>query len=276
MSHSLAHPHARPSADALALPAPGQARPGVLLRGRAPAPGFQPRFTPASGNLELLSGGEHVVPPGAASAPLVLPDEEALLFMWRGSATVEVEGQAFALAPLDALYVPRGAAIRIDNGSGTETARVVQLSAPARRAHPVRHARFAELSRREDRIRRLRGKDVYVLHGEEDGADRLLAGYTFFQPRQRSWPPHNHRDQEEVYVFLEGRGAMEVYESPETMTFVHEVGEGDMVTIPVMNYHPVFTQDAPLRFIWCIAGARYWIGDRSAAFMAGDGAAITT
>ena len=47
---------------------------------------------------------------------------------------------------------------------------------------------------------------------------------------------------------------MEVYESPEKLTFVHSVNEGDMVTIPILNYHPVFSQEDPLQFIWCIAG----------------------
>jgi mannose-6-phosphate isomerase-like protein (cupin superfamily) len=109
-----------------------------------------------------------------------------------------------------------------------------------------------------------------------ESAEKLVAGYTFFQPHHRSWPPHNHTDQEEVYFFLKGRGSMEVYESEEHMSFVKEVREGDMVTIPMLNYHPVFTQDSPLEFIWCIAGERYWVGDKNKAFMSGSGTPITT
>ena len=48
---------------------------------------------------------------------------------------------------------------------------------------------------------------------------------------------------------------MEVYEDPETLSFVHE---GNAVTIPFLDYHPVFSQEE-LEFIWCIAGDRYWI-----------------
>jgi len=33
---------------------------------------------------------------------------------------------------------------------------------------------------------------------------------------------------------------MEVYESPETLSFVVEVSEGDIVSIPALYYHPVF------------------------------------
>jgi hypothetical protein len=57
---------------------------------------------------------------------------------------------------------------------------------------------------------------------------------------------------------------------------VHNVGEGDAVTIPVLNYHPVFSQDSPLEFIWCIAGARYWVGDKNKDFLQGTAQSITT
>ena len=109
-----------------------------------------------------------------------------------------------------------------------------------------------------------------------EAADKLVAGYTFYQPYTRAWPPHNHTDQEEVYIFVKGHGAMEVYESPESLSFVYSVGEGDMITIPILNYHPVFSQEDPLVFIWCIAGERYWVGDKNKDFMAGKGDSITT
>jgi hypothetical protein len=49
-----------------------------------------------------------------------------------------------------------------------------------------------------------------------------------------------------------------------------------MVTIPFLNYHPVFSQDGPLEFIWCIAGERYWVGDKNKTFMNGSSGPITT
>ncbi len=98
-------------------------------------------------------------------------------------------------------------------------------------------------------------------------ADRLVAGYTLFLPHARSWPPHNHTDQEEIYIFTKGHGAMEAYADEATKTFVHSVGPLDAVAIPLLNYHPVFSQDEELHFIWCIAGERYWIGDKHQSFM---------
>ncbi len=250
-------------------------QPGILHRaGEAPVT-YRERFTPASAKLEFLTCGEFDLAPGAASDAVSYPGEEALLYAWHGGACVQVEGASYALAELDMLYVPRGAAFSVAN-PGAEAAKLVVTRAPAQNRHPVFHSEFARISHDETRIRRLKGKNVYMMFDVAEPADKLVAGYTFFEPYARSWPPHNHTDQEEVYFFIRGRGSMEVYENPETLTFVHNVSEGDAVTIPYLNYHPVFSQEQPLAFIWCIAGARYWVGDKNKDFMKGSADAITT
>ena len=250
-------------------------RPGALFKADAPSVRYRQRFTHDEARLEFLDCGEFQLPPGSRSQGLSLAGRESLLFQWKGTCDVEVDGRSYSLAPYDTLYIPRGAVHSLRNGAA-EPAALIQTSAPAENTHPVFHSRFEEFSKREDRIRRLKGKNVYLMFDVGEGADKLVAGYTFFEPHARSWPPHNHTDQEETYIFIKGRGSMEVYESPETMTFVHSVAEGDLVTIPYLNYHPVFSQDEPLEFIWCIAGERYWIGDKNKTFMSGTGPAMTT
>lgn len=248
---------------------------GTVFRATAAKATYRQHFTPAAARLEWLSCGEYEIPAETATGSVCLAGEESLLFMWQGSVTVQVQGSDYELEAYDTLYIPRSAHFQIFNHE-SQIARVIQCSATAENVHPVHHSRFAEYSRREDRIRHLQGKDVFMMFDVPEAADKLIAGYTFFQPFQRSWPPHNHTDQEEVYIFIKGHGSMEVYESPEKLCFVHNVNEGDMVTIPMMNYHPVFSQESPLEFIWCIAGARYWVGDKNKDFMAGKGDAITT
>jgi mannose-6-phosphate isomerase-like protein (cupin superfamily) len=250
-------------------------KPGVLFKASAPSVTYRQRFTAAAANLNWLGCGEYDLQAGAKSGKLCQATDESLLFMWKGSVVVEVTGEAYELATYDTLYIPRGAEFQISNLK-SENAHVIQCSAAAENVHPVHHSRFAEYSQREDRIRRLKGKDVFMMFDVPESADKLIAGYTFFQPYQRSWPPHNHTDQEEVYIFMKGHGSMEVYESPEKLCFVHSVSEGDLVTIPMLNYHPVFSQESPLEFIWCIAGERYWVGDKNKDFMAGKGDSITT
>ena len=249
--------------------------PGVLFPAEKSEVQFRQRFVPETANLQFLSCGEYTVPPGAVSVSFCRAAEESLLFMWKGTAAAEVDGTCYGLENYDTLYVPRGASFRL-HGSGAEAAVLIQCSAPAENVHPVFHSKFAEFSRREDRIRHLAGKDVFLMFDVGEPADKLVAGYTFYQPYTRAWPPHNHTDQEETYIFIKGRGAMEVYETPETLSFVHSVNEGDLVTIPILNYHPVFSQESPLEFFWCIAGARYWVGDKNKDFMAGKGDSITT
>jgi mannose-6-phosphate isomerase-like protein (cupin superfamily) len=250
-------------------------KPGTVFRTTAPKVSYRQHFTPATANLNWLSCGEYELPAGSATTTLCEATDESLLFMWKGSAKVNVSGTDYQLDSYDTIYIPRGAEYQISNPS-SETAKVIRCSATAENVHPVHYSKFSEYSKREDRIRHLAGKDVFMMFDVPEAADKLIAGYTFFQAHQRSWPPHNHTDQEEVYIFIKGHGSMEVYEAPEKMNFVHNVNEGDMVTIPMMNYHPVFSQEDPLEFIWCIAGARYWVGDKNKDFMDGKGDSITT
>lgn len=256
-------------------PAETEIFPGQLFRAEARGVTFRQRFLHTEANLQFLNCGEYALPPGTESILSSLPDRESLFFMWKGALAAEVNGKTHQLDPYDTLYVPKGAPYRLRNASG-EPACVIQNSAPATNVHPVFHSKFAEFSQREDRIRRLHQKIVYLMFDVSESADKLVAGYTFYDPYTRAWPPHNHTDQEETYIFIKGRGSMEVYETPEKTTFVHNVKEGDLVTIPFLNYHPVFSQEDPLEFIWCIAGERYWVGDKNKDFMKGQGEAITT
>jgi mannose-6-phosphate isomerase-like protein (cupin superfamily) len=251
------------------------AKPGRLFRAGDPAVTYRQRFTHSEANLKFLDCGEYHLPAGSQSLPQSLTGRETLLFMWKGQATAWVNGKEYTLAPYDTIYVPLGAEFHLANRADAPAA-VIHCSATATKVHPVFHSSFAEFSKREDRIRHLKGKDVFMMFDVSEAADKLVAGYTFFQPNQRSWPPHNHTDQEETYIFIKGHGSMEVYESPETLSFVHNVNEGDLVTIPMLNYHPVFSQEDPLEFIWCIAGERYWVGDKKKEFMSGTGQSLTT
>jgi 5-deoxy-D-glucuronate isomerase len=248
-------------------------KPAVLFRTDAPTVTFRQRFVHSEANLLFLDCGEYYLPAGSRSTLLTVPGRESLLFMWKGSARVEVGGTTYELSPYDTLYVPLDAEFCL---SADAQACIIQCSAPAEHSHPVFHSKFAEFSQRVERQRHLKRKVVYMMFDVSEAADKLVAGYTFFEPHARSWPPHNHTDQEETYIFIKGHGAMEVYESPEELSFVHSVNEGDLVTIPFLNYHPVFSQEDPLEFIWCIAGERYWVGDKNKDFMKGTSAAITT
>jgi mannose-6-phosphate isomerase-like protein (cupin superfamily) len=251
-----------------------QVKPATFIPADAAALRYVEKSTPHNSHLELLTYGVYELDGPAQSGALAHPGEESLLFCWQGEVTVTLSSGSYLLRRYDVLYVPRGAVYRFGQVGGTS--RVIVCRAPAATAHPPFHARWEEYSRDEHRIRHLRGKDVFLMFDVSEPADKLIAGYTIFQPGQRSWPPHNHTDQEEVYIFLQGHGGMEVYEDEETKSFVQGVGPGDAVTIPLLNYHPVFSQEEELHFLWCIAGNRYWVGDKNKDFLAGKVDKLTT
>jgi mannose-6-phosphate isomerase-like protein (cupin superfamily) len=228
-----------------------------------------------SSNLDMLSYGTFEIKPGAVSDEMYHHKEEAILFCLKGKVSVRVESDVFALSYYDTLFIPLATSYIIESVSA-EQALLVVCKALAQNRHKPFHSSWEQFSRDERRIRHLKGKNVFLMFDVTEKADRLMAGYTIYEPYTRAWPAHNHTDQEEVYIFTKGTGAMEVYADEEHKTFVQSVAEMDAVTIPLLTFHPVFSQSQELHFIWCIAGERYWVGDKNKDFMKGDSAQLTT
>ncbi|MDQ6631509.1 MAG: 5-deoxy-glucuronate isomerase [Verrucomicrobiota bacterium] len=249
-------------------------KPASFLSAEAAPFCYIEKSNPHSSNLQELTYGIYEMNGPFHSGMFAHPVEEALLFCLKGKVNVALSGQNYCLEHYDVLYIPRGATYQLTQSGGES--KIVICRARSEKTHPVFYASWKDFSVDEKRIRHLKGKDVFLMFDVSETAEKLMAGYTIFQPGQRSWPPHNHTDQEEVYIFTKGRGAMEVYADEEDKSFVRSVREGDAVTIPLLNYHPVFSQDEELHFIWCIAGNRYWIGDKHKDFMTGQMDKLTT
>ncbi len=254
---------------------PAAVRPPEYLRAAEFRFEYRQRTQPRTSNLDLLTYGTYRVAPQSASDELFHRAEEALLFSVEGVCAVDLGGKTYHLPRYDTLYVPLGTPYRIVN-DGTDPAVLAVCRAPAKHQYLPFHSPWEKVRLDERRIRRLKGKDVYLMFDVSERAEKLIAGYTLFRPQTRSWPPHNHTDQEEIYIFTQGRGSMEVYADEETKTFVRAVGPLDAVTIPLLNYHPVFSQEEDVHFIWCIAGERYWVGDKHKAFMDASVDKLTT
>ena len=225
--------------------------------------------------LDILTYGSYHIQPGCKSEQLFEKNREVILFSMSDDITVLVDGTQYNLAFYDTLYIPIETFYTIENNSDQE-AMVIVCKAQAQKKHKVHYSCWKEYSENEKRISKLNKKDVFLMFDVTEDADRLMAGYTIYEPNTRAWPPHNHTDQEEVYIFTKGKGSMEVYADEETKTFVHNVDQYDAVSIPVLNYHPVFSQDEELHFIWCIAGERYWVGDKNKDFMSAKVDKLTT
>ncbi len=252
------------------------AQPADVLRADAWQFEYRQKTNPANSNLDLLTYGVYRIAPRVSSDELFHRGEEALLFcLAREPVSVAAEGQRYSLAHYDTLYIPVGTPYRISNESN-EVQSLVICRAPAEHRHPVVHAVWEDVRATEARIRHLDGKDVFLMFDVTEAADKLVAGYTIYEPFTRAWPPHNHTDQEEIYLFTKGRGAIEVYAEEKSKTFVYSMDTMDAATIPVLNFHPVFSQEEELHFIWCLAGKRYWVGDKHKEFLDGSVDELTT
>ena len=250
-------------------------KPAQLLPAEDAVFQYHEKCSPSSSHLELLTYGVYQIAAGGSSSYQVHPTEEALLFCLEGSPAVEIGDQTYPLEYYDTLYIPLDTPYRFIN-QDESSASLVICRASATQKHSPHHSVWLDCVADEKRIRHLDGKDVFLMFDVSESADRLLAGYTIYQPQTRAWPPHNHTDQEEVYIFTQGHGAIEVYADEASKTFVHGVGPLDAATIPLLNYHPVFSQDEELHFIWCLAGERYWIGDKHQEFMDASVDELTT
>jgi len=252
-----------------------EVKPANLLRADDSEFEYCQRTTPRNSNLNLLTFGEYWIKPDVVSEELYHRAEEALLFSLQGETEVEIDGTVYPMRHYDVLYVPIHTPYRVIN-RGEENGMLAVFRAPCEERHPIHHAEWDKVRNDESRIRHLDGKDVFLMFDVSEPAAALLAGYTIYEPHTRAWPPHNHTDQEEIYLFTQGSGSMEVYKDEETKTFVHSMETMDASTIPLLNYHPVFSQDEELHFIWCLAGARYWVGDKHKEFMDASVDSLTT
>lgn len=252
-----------------------RARPAHFLGAEARQFEYHEKSSPHTSNLQWLTYGTYRIAAGTATAELFHRAEETLLFCLGGEPTVELDGETYRLSYYDTLYIPLAAPFRFVN-DGKQDALLVVCRASAENRHPPHHGVWEQVRSDETRIRHLEGKDVFLMFDVTEPADKLLAGYTIYEPYTRAWPPHNHVDQEEIYIFTKGHGAIEVYAEEKTKTFVRSVGPLDAATIPLLNYHPVFSQEEELHFIWCLAGARYWVGDRHKEFMDASVEELTT
>ena len=205
------------------------------------------------------------VVPCYKSNELIYPELESLLICMDGEGEVLIFGNRFVVKPFDMLYIPEGIHFCISAGDkGLSLAMAQSFSSDG---GEILNISYEERSSDQRYLRKMNRRKVLVMLGEDSKAAKLTAGYVFFEPFARGYPPHKHSDQEEIYHFLEGKGSIEVYSDEKSKTFVHEVKKGDIVTIPLEHYHPVCTQEETLAWAWIIAGERYWIGDRDTKWL---------
>lgn len=224
------------------------------------------KIRPGKSGMRLLAYSLITVQSGYLSAPLYAHDRETLLICSEGAGYVDVIGKKYPMSLFDFLYIPENTPFCFMGGDLGEF-HLGMASAPSQAKGDVVHISFEEVKTDPARTRPMANKVVYLNFGEKLKAGNLVAGLVFFEPYTRSFPAHMHTDQEEVYHFLDGKGAIEIYPSEEKKTFVYNVTKDTVASVPLEHYHPCFAQESPLVWAWIIAGERYWVGDRDSKWM---------
>jgi len=235
-----------------------------IVRNTAALHGRTRSVAPGQTSARHLHYGRVIL--GSAEGPLTFEtgDHETGLVCLKGEGVLRVAGRDFAVAPYDALYVPRDSAISVTGGSaGCDLA---ELSAPVANTYPIQFVRFRDVQADPGLHFRTGGpsaeREVNILIGKNVDAGRILAGVTFSVPGNwTSWPPHEHTSMlEEAYLYIDmpapSFGVQFVYtdrREPELATFVRE---GDVVLMPA-GYHPnVAMPGGTINFMWMMAANR--------------------
>ncbi|HEU4939138.1 MAG TPA: 5-deoxy-glucuronate isomerase [Vicinamibacterales bacterium] len=209
--------------------------------------------------LRLTAGADH---------RYTAVDEESVLVVQRGAASVTVGGQTFGVnrkdvfeQPASAVYVPPNELLTIVAASDFES---ILVSTPAAAHGSARHVTPAEV-RVNARGRGNYAREVHDIFVTDPVAQRIMVGETFNPAGHwSSFPPHKHDGKdgepilEEVYYFRidppQGFGQQLLY-TADGECASHVVRDGDAVLLPY-GYHPVSSPPGyRLYYLWAMAGA---------------------
>ena len=219
--------------------------------------------TPANSANRHLSYGRIILRDETKSVTFKTGGQETGLLVLAGAAAVGVDGEDFALAQYDAIYLPRGSQVRIDAG---ESADIAEFSAPVKGQYPLQVIHRSEASKIPSLTFAAgvpgQRRQINIVIGKNVEAGRLVLGFTFSEPGNwTSWPPHEHTAMlEEMYVYIDmpepGFGIQLVYNDTEYPELVTVVRDGDAVLMPA-GYHPnVAIPGYRIGFIWAMAAHR--------------------
>jgi 4-deoxy-L-threo-5-hexosulose-uronate ketol-isomerase len=155
-----------------------------------------------------------------ASGPLTLgsaPELRAATFCERrelgvlnvgGPGTVTDDGDSYALAARDGLYVGRGSkAVTFASDSAERPARYYLLSFPAHAAHPTARIRQSEAEAvRLGSSEAANQRTLYkLIHPGGVQSCQLVMGFTVMEPGAvwNTMPPHTHERRMEVYLYFD-------------------------------------------------------------------------
>ena len=168
------------------------------------------------GGISPLATALPLPNPAEVRSAFFLERREAGVMNLGGAGTVTVDGIAYAMAPLDTIYLGRGVNdVSFASLSTDAPARFYFLSYPAHTAYPVRHLPISEakgdrLGTRETANERTLFK---VIHPGAFPTCQLVMGFTRMESGSvwNTMPPHTHLRRSEVYLYFNVPAAHAVF-----------------------------------------------------------------
>ena len=214
----------------------------------------------------IVAGVKPTAPTSLSADPKVIGAEYLLerremgVINIGGPGKVSVDGEAFAMAPRDGLFIGMGKRdIVFESDDAAKPARFYILSAPAHTAYPMAHIPFTDaepvtLGEMENSNKRTIRK---YIHPDGVKSCQLVMGMTTLETGcvWNTMPPHSHQRRMEAYIYFDMSADDVVFhlmgEADETRHVV--VREGEVVLSPSWSIHAGVGTGA-YTFIWGMAG----------------------
>lgn len=204
-------------------------------------------------------------------AAFFLERREAGIVNIGGPGTITVDGVVHQLAPLDALYIGRGAqVVSFASASATEPAKFWLLSYPAHAAYPTRHVSFAATeaanlgapaTANERRLTKLIYPGAFPTCQVVMGVTRMQEGSIW-----NTMPPHTHLRRSEVYLYFEvqpGHAVFHFMGQPQETRHLVVQNEEAVLSAPWSIHSGAGT--ARYSFVWGMGGENQDFPDMDAA-----------
>jgi 4-deoxy-L-threo-5-hexosulose-uronate ketol-isomerase len=210
-------------------------------------------IVPTPGPLALAGGRE-------TASEFFCERREAGVINLGAAGTVTVDGQAYALAPREALYIGRGRReIAFASEEAASPAQFWLVSYPAHAEFPTRHAALEQANRietgsREDANRRTIHQ---YIHPGGIRSCQLVMGFTELDEGcvWNTFPPHTHDRRTEVYCYfdLPAPGLVMHFLGEPSETRHVAVREKQAVLSPPWSVHCA-CGTGRYRFVWAMGG----------------------
>lgn len=209
--------------------------------------------TPAAEPLSFGDGAE-------IGTPLFFTAREMGVANLGGAGKITVDGETFALANRDVLYIGRGAEkVTLTSDDPAKPARFYMNSVPAGRDIPHRLITQAEAKALDlgDEARSNKRRLRMYIHPEVAPSSLLLMGITDLAPGSiwNTMPPHLHERRMEAYCYFDLDEADRVIHlmgrPDETRNLI--VANGDVVISPAWSIH-MGAGTGPYAFVWGMTG----------------------